>query len=320
MSHPFSQKRAQPEAWNDLSTTANAASQQYSAPQQETLRELSIQLDRMGLLELDKNRYFAMGQTICELAQVVSQPDRRAFIVEAGAAQLTFVSAKTYSGGISGLSNLVINRAFEAECFQAYSRLPAGVQLLGDYLHIVSDTRRIEPDFYKSPYYEHGAFAANYFVAQKKGGSSMVAHLRSSVASATSLVFEAILSGPSGSKREANIAKGELPTAENIAALSHPSVAEVIEKCAALRFGRFLNGVGSAVAPQEDGSTVFDRNAIQPSNQADEIDYGWLGKDYFVRDNSIVCPAATIEGVLPLIAGMVADMIEKSVRERTIPA
>ena len=137
----------------------------------------------------------------------------------------------------------------------------------------------------------------------------MTPHLRALLSEPVTGGTTAILSKVLAARSDGQL--GSHPDMDTRQFLRDPSIQRVAQRCCALLVDDVL-GKEEYVDINDQGVSFNDPTPNRQRSAPELEDYGWRGRSYYVRDETIVCPAAHVNGTVPLVLGMVIDMIDRA--------
>ena len=302
--------RPKPPEWDRLHEVAGIVTglqdSQWDKP--VLLSELGHEITPLSETALVNNKYYALGNIICNFAKEVQKPDVRREIVAAGARQLISFSAMR-QGGISALSALPgfdLSDPFSDVFDKAYATTSTDTRLVANYLSVVYGIAFNNPDI--NPASEQ---VTNIVAVQMRGDSTSSARRAlDSVTVSPPYVLKKILSS-----RGVDIIGGEVPCQDQIQKLRHDSVSKVAKRLCVLTSAQSLGHDGDVITvdehevgftpPRHPKATVFSRlrqSRPMPISHKD------------VMSVPMVCPALHAGAAIPMVMEMTVDMIDEARR------
>jgi len=288
-----------------------------------------VPLDRTSL---DGNLFFAYNLVSCGLAQRLLEPQTRETIVERGTELIIEKSAQG-KGGISGFDSpfLKIAPAFEDEITKAYDALPTETKLLGNFICVaITQRKAMLRGTFPRPISQEEEEAEDIVGQQliellpqmngeetpqlAKGMNAIDISLKDllgKILTRRDKGYSAVLS-PSN-----DWTSGKLPDPEVRKFLRHPSIQRTAQRICALTSQESFYDANVKI--DDDGVHFVDIYARRQRLISDPATdkalpgrYGWRGRSWLVREEPIICPAAHVNQMVPLVLDMTVDMLDRA--------
>lgn len=342
--------RAEPAAWAPLlevAETAVPAASHEEWGDSPGMRSLYDGLQKLSMEDLSNVTFYGHGLVICEIAKSLRNPSVRNQIVAIGADTLIYASEQM-GGGVSALAvdPDYLEDGYAGLVREAYDRRPAAERLVGE----MSLSQRFErrdttengsrPKLWtpKSLREERYAVLSQGVVSRmnrevtvntrgmvhpqgvgllimeaEARSPRMESMIRRNIVLSATYLAALVLDG-----LNPQIKEGELPSPEDIAVLRHRSTKQAALQACRVSSDEFFDRA-NPIMRVLDGQAVF-RDPLKggkrpkPSRRRHVFKYGLRGRQYYERDDPLICPAADVSGMVPLSLDLVGRIVETATK------
>ena len=294
--------RRMPEAWSDLLAASNEALEHSKEwdPSEVSIAELNPTIEAVDDEALEACRYYAIGLIACELAKKIIIPEVRQASISWAATDLVdhhvWRSSKPHLV-VGSVSSRQMKLPFEYIAVNVSSKIGRAEHFLANYLHLEADRRQFKKVI-------GDEFTPNY--SRRDAGHAVGSNSVAATATVYRLLMEKRLAGTDPDEVSVDL--------DYLNALDVRHVAACL---ATLRIDEFISTIDRdepvALLLDADSKPVLDKTKLPPTPpqvnadaHPEEVNMTPL------HDSRLRCPAIHVQGLLPIMQGIVVEIITKA--------